>query len=317
MDTTPDQPPVPEVNPAQLIEHIRILEAQVQHLHQLQAQTASAPAPTSFGTPKTKVPTPQPFFGKRYQVKPFISGLNIYFTLRSHEFPDEKTKLLFAASLLRGPAFDWFRPYEQSFSPGASHSGALSIATIEDFYEQLTNTFGDPDEPLTAATKIYKLSQTTSVAAYISEFQRLSSQLTWNEDALKDFFFQGLKPAIKDNIVRGTIPTTLKDMIRLASNLDNRFQQSRQFNNNHHHGPARNFQRSGPEPMDLDALSYSTKANPPPQAKQPRGPLSQQERQHRLDNNLCLYCGKAGHSVQSCFSAKKANKDKPKTLGLR
>lgn len=311
MDSISEQPVMPEISQAELINHIRHLELQVNNLQQAQAIPPTSSAFNTSGNNKTKVPTPQPFYGKRHQVKPFLSGLNIYITLRPQEFPDEKTKLLFAASLLRGPAFDWFRPYEQSLSTGLTHSGSLSINTIEDFYEQINNTFGDPDESLTAATRIYKLSQTTSVAVYISEFQRLSSQLTWNEDALKDFFFQGLKPAIKDNIIRGTMPTTLKDMIRLASNLDSRIQQTRHYSFNNQITP-RSFQRPAPEPMDLDALTYSTKANPAPQAKQPRGPLSQQEKQHRLDNKLCLYCGKAGHTVQSCYGAKRANQDKPK-----
>ena len=313
MDTRPDQPIMPEISQAELINHIRHLELQVNNLQQTQTIPSASPGLHHTNHYKTKVPTPQPFYGKRHQVKPFLSGLNIYITLRGHEFPDEKTKLLFAASLLRGPAFDWFRPYEQSLSTGLTHSGSLSINKIEDFYEQINTTFGDPDESLTAATRIYKLSQTTSVASYVSEFQRLSSQLSWNEEALKDFFFQGLKPAIKDNIIRGTMPTTLKDMIRLASNLDSRIQHTRHYQPSNFTAP-RSFQRPASEPMDLDGLSYSTKANPAPQGKQPRGPLSQQEKQHRLDNKLCLYCGKAGHTVQSCYGAKRANQDKPKNF---
>ena len=318
MDSTPAQPTIPEVSQAELINHIRHLEIQINNLQQAQVQPLTAPSHFTSESSKTKVPTPQPFFGKRYQVKPFISGLNIYITLRSQEFPDEKTKLLFAASLLRGPAFDWFRPYEQSYTTGLSHSGSFIINSIKDFYEQINNTFGDLDEPLTAATKIYKLSQATSVAAYISEFQRLSSQLSWNEDALKDFFFQGLKPTIKDNIVRGTMPTTLKDMIRLASNLDSRIQQSREYSSHNNTAP-RPFQRPSQrpisEPMDLDALTYSTKANPAPQDRQPRGPLSQEEKQHRLQNNLCLYCAKSGHTVQTCYGAKRATAQiKPKNF---
>ena len=31
-----------------------------------------------------------------------------------------------------------------------------------------------------------------------------------------------------------------------------------------------------------------------------RGPISQVERQRRMDNNLCLYCGKAGHRRLEC-----------------
>src|SRR5579863_7330964 len=34
-----------------------------------------------------------------------------------------------------------------------------------------------------------------------------------------------------------------------------------------------------------------------------RGRLSPQERKHRMDKNLCLYCGKAGHKAINCTKA--------------
>jgi Ty3 transposon capsid-like protein len=284
-----------------LLAYINSLQAQLNSVQQAQASSTQTPT----ASVKTKVPTPQPFYGKRYQVKPFISGLNIYINLRSQEFPDERAKILFAASLLKGTAFDWFRPYEDFVSSGTISNSSLAINTFQDFCEQLSGTFGDPDEGLTAATKIYKLTQTRSVADYVSEFQRLSSQLTWNEDALRDLFFQGLKPAIQNTIIRGIMPTSLKDMIRVANNLDSRLMQHRPHNTPWQ--PSRHSARSSqnPDAMELDALSYSTKANPAPASSSPRGPLTQEEKQHRMDNNLCLYCGKAGHSVKECFSAKK------------
>lgn len=43
------------------------------------------------------------------------------------------------------------------------------------------------------------------------------------------------------------------------------------------------------KPMDLS----STRSGP-------RGPLMAAERQHRISNNLCLYCGKPGHISVNC-----------------
>ena len=47
---------------------------------------------------------------------------------------------------------------------------------------------------------------------------------------------------------------------------------------------------AGPQPddMQLDALQI------------PGRPLSAEERQRRLQNNLCLYCGGAGHRIRNC-----------------
>ncbi|ORZ33786.1 hypothetical protein BCR44DRAFT_350387 [Catenaria anguillulae PL171] len=48
-------------------------------------------------------------------------------------------------------------------------------------------------------------------------------------------------------------------------------------------------------------------------ALQMRGPISDAEKQRRLDNNLCLYCGKPGHSANACPN-KRRNKSEKSTL---
>ena len=47
----------------------------------------------------------------------------------------------------------------------------------------------------------------------------------------------------------------------------------------------------GGDPMQLDAVRMQP---------QRRGPLSQEERQRRFDQHLCLYCGKHGHFWADC-----------------
>ncbi|EIW67533.1 hypothetical protein TREMEDRAFT_64120 [Tremella mesenterica DSM 1558] len=50
-----------------------------------------------------------------------------------------------------------------------------------------------------------------------------------------------------------------------------------------------------PTPMEIDAT----------QAHQTYGPLSQAEREHRMKNNLCNYCGKPGHKAFECRAAQR------------
>ena len=275
-------------------------------------------------TVKTKVPPPDTFHGQRHEVKPFLSNLAIYIKLRPEEFPNEETKLLFAASFLRGRAFDWFRPYEQNLSAQAnSETRSLQMNTIQEFYTAITETFGDPDEGLTAATRIYRLKQTRSVSDYISEYQTLASQLQWNEDALRDLYFQGLKPNIQAAIVQGIMPSTLRDMIKVSSNLDQRLYQYNKSSYSYQQTSGRaQHALSGythhADAMDLDALTFKTRANPPPSHQSghlgPRGPLTEDEKLYRKNNNLCLYCAKPGHSVESCYALKKKPNEQAKNL---
>ena len=39
-----------------------------------------------------------------------------------------------------------------------------------------------------------------------------------------------------------------------------------------------------------------------------RGPLSLKDRDHRMRNNLCLYCGKPGHKARECKAKQHGNK---------
>ncbi|EIW65416.1 hypothetical protein TREMEDRAFT_66608 [Tremella mesenterica DSM 1558] len=46
------------------------------------------------------------------------------------------------------------------------------------------------------------------------------------------------------------------------------------------------------------------------QAHQTYGPISQAERQHRMKNNLCNYCGKPGHKAFECRAAQRRRENK-------
>jgi hypothetical protein len=60
--------------------------------------------------------------------------------------------------------------------------------------------------------------------------------------------------------------------------------------------------RSRPQRLGIRALD--DKPNPEINAFQRKpkkwGNLTPEERKHRMDNNLCLYCGKPGHKAQDC-----------------
>ena len=52
----------------------------------------------------------------------------------------------------------------------------------------------------------------------------------------------------------------------------------------------------GPAPMDIGRI---------------RGPLTNEEKQRRRAQNLCLYCGKAGHLVRDCQASGKKSRPTP------
>ena len=67
----------------------------------------------------------------------------------------------------------------------------------------------------------------------------------------------------------------------------------------------------GPMPMDLDAAQR--KRSYPNKGKfQKRGKLTQKERDERIKNKLCLYCGKPGHVAKECRAKAQLNNAEPR-----
>jgi hypothetical protein len=52
--------------------------------------------------------------------------------------------------------------------------------------------------------------------------------------------------------------------------------------------PATTYVDNCGTPMEVDSVRHRA--------------LTNEEHQHRMTNNLCLYCGKAGHIARDCYS---------------
>jgi retrotransposon gag protein len=67
------------------------------------------------------------------------------------------------------------------------------LSSFNEMTMAMRQVFGDVDERTVAAQKLQNLRQDKSVREYITEFQTISSNLEWDEDALMDKFKGGLK----------------------------------------------------------------------------------------------------------------------------
>ena len=61
-----------------------------------------------------------------------------------------------------------------------------NMGSYREFKKALGKVFGELDQRKSAAEKLAKLKQTTSVTAYITEFQTIVSSLDWDEEAKED-----------------------------------------------------------------------------------------------------------------------------------
>ena len=76
-------------------------------------------------------------------------------------FPNETSKVMYAASHLDGPPFAWFTPLNERFNRGEIPS---EFTSFEAFVDALTVLYGDPYLKQTAERDLRALLQTTSVS---------------------------------------------------------------------------------------------------------------------------------------------------------
>jgi hypothetical protein len=292
---------------------IEQLQNQIQHLlnqvQDLSMHVAAQPQSLSFGKSLRKPPE---YDGKdRKACATFLSHLNLYISGNPTLFPNDAAKVTFAASYLRDRAFSWFEPYLLDKKAPIRYDFDL-------FTKELLKNLGDPDRIRTLTRDLQTLTQSGSASDYTARFYQISSYLSWNDNALRDQYYTGLKPAVKDALAySNSDPDTLKELSDLAIRLDNRLFErrieTRKTNDKREHRTGTSTPRynqssnstsarTGPVPMDIDATKHN----------KPFKPLTPEERKRRMDNNLCLYCGEAGHRVPQC-----PQRNKPRPAQLR
>ena len=85
----------------------------------------------------------------------------------------------------------------------------------------MRQVFGDLDEKVKAAQNLQRLHQIRSVREYIIDFQMISSNLEWDEDALMDKFREGLKPSVRSMMIYyPQEPKDLEEPFERAQQID-------------------------------------------------------------------------------------------------
>ncbi|SPC66568.1 uncharacterized protein UHOD_12259 [Ustilago sp. UG-2017b] len=165
------------------------------------------------------------------------------------------------------------------------------------FINQLCVVFGDPDRIATAKREIEALSQTTSVANYLTQFRQLQMTLNWGADAMAWFFYRGLKENVKDDLSRSGKPTDLETLIQRSLEIDNRIAERISEKK-------RTITRSAnPTTMPVSNPPIAPTTVHPSSPSGLRAPfttagkLEPEEYKRRQTNNLCIYCASSEHVV--------------------
>lgn len=249
----------------------------------------------------------------------FLTQLNMVFKLQPSRFPDEETKVIYAASFMDKIAFEWIQPYINAVGTAQEDPIATNFSQ---FTAAIRRMFGDVTLISDAENKVMKMKQgNRSASEYTTEFKRYAGLTNFNEDALFWAYKNNINAQIQDELViRSDTPNTLIEYQDLVIKLDMLFRERnnkhyrsnnnnnrrnvQKFNNNHQvHLPTRaNVQHQTQHvqendgdvsPMEIDNVSHKNH-------KKKYITLSKTEKQRRKDLDLCAYCGSPDHQVNGC-----------------
>ena len=269
-------------------------------------------------TPRIKVNTPEVYDGTRgIKADTFINACELYMHIKNTDFSSDQERIGWAISFLTDKAARWSIPYQLVLlNPDMTSGTAVydpRVATWAAFKQELQTAFMDPDQERVAERGMEKLRQTGSCSEYIASFRNFMVYMKWNDSAYKVQFRRGLKEDVKDELAKVDPPTGLADYMALAQKIDDRLWERRQEKRSDSttSKPAPKIStfvpRTPPTPTTTTTTTITPTINPqyiPMDLSSGRGRLTPEEREKRFKNNLCLYCGQAGHRKSDHFKTK-------------
>ena len=245
------------------------------------------------------LPCPKVYEGDLSQCCGFVTQCELVFRHQPSRFPTGDARVAFVVSLLTGRALDW--------AVATLNSDAMFSTDYHRFITEFRLVFDHPPDGTDSASRLHSISQgTRSVAEFAVEFRILAAKSQWGDEALKSAFRRGLSDTIKDLILRDR-PSSLAELISLALKVDDRLRERRIEKSSKFSSVLPKTPRYPQvQPRDSSVVStpsaslgLSPSGEPEPM-QLGRSRLTQAVREQRMQNRLCLYCGKSGHFIQAC-----------------
>uniref|UniRef100_A0A3P9NC85 Ty3 transposon capsid-like protein domain-containing protein n=1 Tax=Poecilia reticulata TaxID=8081 RepID=A0A3P9NC85_POERE len=279
----------------------------------LQSSRQQAPEPVQAPTPspstaagvvhstssECRSPNPERFSGDVSKFGGFLFQSTILFNHSPHCFSHDGVKISFIISHLSGQALDWA---ESRFSSSTTYD-----CTFEEFLKEFKQAFNqDSDKTLNSRDLLEIKQGQRTVAEFAIDFCIKAAASGWNPPALKSAFYNALQDDLKDLLATLDEPKTLEELNSLAIRLDNRTRARAKDKRN----PPVRVAVEGVSPYRPAAVPLPAAEAEPIQIGHTR--LSPEERQRRINAELCLYCGAAGYFIASCpTKAKSTPSDNP------
>ena len=207
--------------------------------------------------------------------------------------------MAYIISLLTGRAREW--------ATAEWEKNAAFCLSVSLFASELKKVFDHVTPGREAARGLFALTQGTgTVSDYSIKFRTLAAESDWNSASLIDAFHHGLSDRIKDELAARDMLDNFDALVDLAIRIDARLRERRRERGvstiPQTSANTRPFvQRCGLLNLFSDVNRQTDSSSDDPEPMQlGRTRLSVTERQRRIRENKCLYCGQDGHFASSC-----------------
>ncbi|KAI2661113.1 Transposon Tf2-8 polyprotein [Labeo rohita] len=234
-------------------------------------QPPSTP-PSVSGSPMAM---PATFAGEAAECSVFLLQVNLFIKMQPQRFTTEDAKVAFLISLLTGKALLWARAIWNAENP--------IVHSYKQFTNHFTKVFSTATGELATSDQLFRLQQGTSSANhYTLHFRTLAAASGWNEKALLGAFRQGLNPDLRAAMALYDDSIGLEAFLQRTNKV------------------AQNLAACQP-PITAPQPASVAACHPVPEPMQIDSTrLSRAERNRRIMNGLCLYCGQPGHRLRQC-----------------
>jgi len=184
--------------------------------------------------------------------------------------------------------------------------GSRVCSTLQDFQEGLRRTFDPVAADREKARQLCGLRQgKNTVCDYAILFRTLAAESGWNTTALYHVFLKGLANPVLERLLPLDLPSDLDSLIALAIQTDNRLEEFKALQQERSQTSRLNRSHSTISwTPPTRSLPERGRAAPTQETEEPmqmgRARLSPEERQRRIREGRCFYCGESVHLVAAC-----------------
>src|ERR1700726_3792668 len=269
------------------------------------------------------------------KLKSFLVQCQLNFLGHPWAFRSDSHKINYVLSYLRGFALEWFKPM---MLDGEDHPVLLNYKLFTTQLTENFGPYNAIREAEFELECLW-MRKDQKLTKYTISFNRFAAIVHWYEYALQRQFYKGLASRIKDELACINRADMLRGLCEQASAIDSRYWAQQQeisqdsvkapTPNNNKKETSDNSKSSNPpgtakSDKSSDKCQTNSGSNPGTSGSKPAGnsgnssdsgkakkphlegklgadgKLTPEECQWCFDNNLCLFCGAAGHKANEC-----------------